>query len=85
MIDSNKVNKTLTWLLETTGPSQQIQPQTPPINQPIQQGPDINNLDQMVRGPEDGVKSFIDKIVDIKNKELGETSKQEISKLIQNA
>ena len=85
MIDSNKVNKTLTWLLEVTGPSQQIQPQTPPINQPIQQGPDINNLDQMVRGPEDGVKSFIDKIVDIKNKELGETSKQEISKLIQNA
>lgn len=85
MIDSNKVNKTLTWLLETTGPSQQIPTQTPPINQPIQQGPDINNLDQMVRGPEDGVKSFIDKIVDIKNKELGETSKHEISKLIQNA
>ena len=84
MIDSNKVNKTLTWLLETTGPSQPIQ-QTPPINQPIQQGPDINNLDIMVRGPEDGVKSFIDKIVDIKNKELGETSKHEISKLIQNA
>lgn len=82
MIDSNKVNKTLTWLLEVTNP---VQPQTPPINQPIQQGPDINNLDQMVRGPEDGVKSFIDKIVDIKNKELGETSKQEISKLIQNA
>lgn len=82
MIDSNKVNKTLTWLLEVTSP---VQPQTPPINQPIQQGPDINNLDQMVRGPEDGVKSFIDKIVDIKNKELGETSKQEISKLIQNA
>lgn len=82
MIDSNKVNKTLTWLLEVTSPAQ---PQTPPINQPIQQGPDINNLDQMVRGPEDGVKSFIDKIVDIKNKELGETSKQEISKLIQNA
>ena len=82
MIDSNKVNKTLTWLLEVTSPVQQ---QTPPINQPIQQGPDINNLDQMVRGPEDGVKSFIDKIVDIKNKELGETSKQEISKLIQNA
>lgn len=78
-------NQTMTWLLETTGPSQQIQPQTPPINQPIQQGPDINNLDQMVRGPEDGVKSFIDKIVDIKNKELGETSKHEISKLIQNA
>ena len=82
MIDSNKVNKTLTWLLEVTSPAQ---PQTPPINQPIQPGPDINNLDQMVRGPEDGVKSFIDKIVDIKNKELGETSKQEISKLIQNA
>lgn len=82
MIDSNKVNKTLTWLLEVTS---QVQPQTPPINQPIQQGQDINNLDQMVRGPEDGVKSFIDKIVDIKNKELGETSKQEISKLIQNA
>lgn len=82
MIDSNKVNKTLTWLLEVTSPAQQ---QTPPINQPIQQGQDINNLDQMVRGPEDGVKSFIDKIVDIKNKELGETSKQEISKLIQNA
>lgn len=82
MIDSNKVNKTLTWLLEVTSPAQS---QTPPINQPIQQGPDINNLDQMVRGPEDGVKSFIDKIVDIKNKELGETSKQEISKLIQNA
>ena len=78
-------NQTMTWLLETTGPSQQIPTQTPPINQPIQQGPDINNLDQMVRGPEDGVKSFIDKIVDIKNKELGETSKQEISKLIQNA
>ena len=82
MIDSNKVNKTLTWLLEVTSP---VQPQTPPINQPIQQGPDINNLDQMVRGPEDGVKSFIDKIVDIKNKELGETSKHEITKLIQNA
>ena len=82
MNDSNKVNKTLTWLLEVTSP---VQPQTPPINQPIQQGPDINNLDQMVRGPEDGVKSFIDKIVDIKNKELGETSKHEISKLIQNA
>mgnify|MGYP007073536741 FL=1 len=82
MIDSNKVNKTLTWLLEVTSP---VQPQTPPINQPIQQGLDINNLDQMVRGPEDGVKSFIDKIVDIKNKELGETSKHEISKLIQNA
>ena len=82
MSDSNKVNKTLTWLLEVTSPAQ---PQTPPINQPIQQGPDINNLDQMVRGPEDGVKSFIDKIVDIKNRELGETSKQEISKLIQNA
>ena len=82
MIDSNKVNKTLTWLLEVTRPEQ---PQTPPRNQPIQQGPDINNLDQMVRGPEDGVKSFIDKIVDIKNKELGETSKHEISKLIQNA
>ena len=83
MIDSNKVNKTLTWLLEVTSP---VQAQTPPINQqPIQQGPDINNLDQMVRGPEDGVKSFIDKIVDIKNKELGETSKHEISKLIQNA
>ena len=82
MIDSNKVNKTLTWLLEVTSPAQ---PQTPPINQPIQQGPDINNLDLMVRGPEDGVKSFIDKIVDIKNKELGETSKHEISKLIQNA
>ena len=82
MSDSNKVNKTLTWLLEVTSPAQI---QTPPINQPIQQSPDINNLDQMVRGPEDGVKSFIDKIVDIKNKELGETSKQEISKLIQNA
>lgn len=82
MIDLNKVNKTLTWLIEVTSP---MQPQTPLINQPIQQGPDINNLDQMVRGPEDGVKSFIDKIVDIKNKELGETSKQEISKLIQNA
>ena len=82
MSDSNKVNKTLTWLLEVTSP---LQPSTPLINQPIKQGPDINNLDQMVRGPEDGVKSFIDKIVDIKNKELGETSKQEISKLIQNA
>lgn len=77
----SNANKTLTWLIEVTSP---IQPPTPPINQP-NQIPDINNLDQMVRGPEDGVKSFIDKIVDIKNKELGETSKQEISKLIQNA
>ena len=77
----SNANKTLTWLIEVTSP---MQPSTPPINQP-NQGPDINNLDQMVRGPEDGVKSFIDKIVDIKNKELGETSKQEISKLIQNA
>ena len=81
MNNVNKVNKTLTWLLEATAPVPQ---QTPPINQPSQI-PDINHLDQMVRGPEDGVKSFIDKIVDIKNKELGETSKQEISKLIQNA
>lgn len=77
-------NKTLTWLLEVSAPQAPQPQQTPPINQP-NQNVDATNLDQMVRGPEDGVKSFIDKIVDIKNKELGETSKQEISKLIQNA
>lgn len=80
---STKVIKTLTWLLEATAPIPSTQV-TPPINQP-NQVPNINNLDRMVRGPEDGVKAFIDQIVDIKNKELGETSKQEISKLIQNA
>lgn len=82
---ANNANKTLTWLLEVTQPPMVPGTQgTPPINQPNQDS-EAYTLDSMVRGPEDGVKSFIDKVVDIKNKELGETSKQEISKLIQNA
>lgn len=74
--------KVITWLLEVTGDSPEPEVPQAQVEHPTQpQQP--NDLDQMVRGPEDGVKSFIDKMIDIKNKALGETSKQEISKLIQ--
>lgn len=69
----------LKWLLETAGQAYgtgEVQPDAPQ---------DVKTIDQMVRGPEDPIRSFIDKFTDAKNKELGETSKQEIQKLINNA
>lgn len=72
----------LKWLLETSGQAygtvgtNEVQPQVPE---------DAKTIDEMVRGPEDPIRTFIDKLTDVKNKELGETSKQEIQKLINNA
>ena len=69
----------LKWLLETSGQAygtDEVQPQFPE---------DAKTIDEMVRGPEDPIRTFIDKLTDVKNKELGETSKQEIQKLINNA
>ena len=68
-------------------------PGTPPTQEPLQsnqeviqntpsaQNPDIE-MDNQIKGPEDPVKRFIDKLVDTKNKIYSDESKFEIQKLI---
>lgn len=63
--------------------------QNPNINQDNQQLPQMQagedlQLEQQIKGPEDPIKKFIDKLIDTKNKVYEQNSKSEIQKTISN-
>lgn len=61
----------------------QVIANTPAAVQPLQTGEDLA-LDQQIKGPEDPVKRFIDKLVDTKNKLFDANSKYEIQRSLKN-
>ena len=67
--------KVLSLLLENT----REQFQAPDLNQ-VAQIAAIN--DEPIRGPEDPIKSFIDKLIDTKNKVLRVRSQEEINNVV---
>lgn len=67
--------KVLSLLLENT----REQFQVPNLNQ-VAQITAIN--DEPIRGPEDPIKSFIDKLIDTKNKVLRVRSQEEINNVV---
>lgn len=73
--------KVLSLLLENT--REQFQASN------INQAPDIDQVaqitaidDEPIRGPEDPIKSFIDKLIDTKNKVLRVRSQEEINNVV---
>ena len=61
--------------------------QNPNINQDNQQIPQAGEdlqIEQQIKGPEDPIKKFIDKLIDTKNKVYEQNSKGEIQKVISN-
>lgn len=77
--------KALSIILENMNASEQPNQ----VNQMDQQGPSEDQVaqvaamdDEPIRGPEDPIKSFIDRMIDTKNKILQDRSQSEISNVV---